>query len=73
MDIFGVITPQYRELEEKEKEVSKLRSIWEIRSEWEALYTSWKDTTFRDIEAHPTVRVAFSISDTRWSKWRQQL
>lgn len=51
MDIFGVMTPAYQELEEKERELEKLRMIWETRQEWDELYSSWKDGRFRDLQA----------------------
>eukprot|EP00210_Caulerpa_lentillifera_P007994 g7633.t1 len=50
MEIFGIMPSTYPELDEKSKELEKLRTIWETCKQWEELYTSWKDGLFRELQ-----------------------
>ncbi len=49
MDIFNIVQPQYKDLAAMEKDLDFMDRIWGMKSEWEGLYSGWKDGSFAEI------------------------
>ncbi|GIM07381.1 hypothetical protein Vretimale_11536 [Volvox reticuliferus] len=62
MDIFNIPQPQYKDLAAMEKDLDLLDRIWGLKSEWEHLYSGWKDGSFADIKVDEMEDAAVRIS-----------
>ncbi|CAM9472129.1 unnamed protein product, partial [Heterosigma akashiwo] len=50
LDIFGIPSPEHKELKDVEKDLEKLRQMWGLTRDWNAAWDGWKTGVFAGLD-----------------------